>query len=58
METDLQMLEEGSQVNMHLDGLKATLKNITNWKTSGLEGIHKFWFKKYSPPYTTDLEPK
>ena len=32
MEIKLRMLEEGPQVNTHLDGLKATLKKIVNWK--------------------------
>ena len=26
--------------------LKTTLKRIPNWKTSGHDGIHGFWFKK------------
>ena len=43
-ETELRMLEECPQVNLHLDGLKATFKKIANWKTSGLDGIHGFWF--------------
>ena len=30
----------------HSDELKAALKKIANWKTSGLDGIHGFWFKK------------
>ena len=42
-ETELRMLEEGTQVNIHLDGFKATLKKIANRKTSGLGGIHGFW---------------
>ena len=39
METELQRLEEGSQVNIHPDGLKATLKKSilenpwTRWNT-------------------------
>ena len=41
------MLEEGPQVNIHPDGLKATFKKISNWKTPGLDGIHRFWFKKF-----------
>ena len=37
MESELRMLEEGLQVNIHSDGLKATLKKIANWKTTGLD---------------------
>ena len=44
METELGMLKEGHQVNMHLNELKATLNKIANWKTPSLEGIHGFWF--------------
>ena len=47
MEKEWQMLEEGPQVNIHPDRLKATLKKIANWKTSGLDGIHRFWFEKF-----------
>ena len=38
------MLEEGPQVNIHLDRLKAMLEKTANWKTPGLDGIHRFWF--------------
>ena len=48
METKLQMLEEGPQGNIHRDGLKATLKKIANWKPPALDGIHRFWFKKFT----------
>ena len=44
METDLQMLEEGPQVNIHPDALKATLKKVANWKTPGLDSIRGFRF--------------
>ena len=44
METELPMLEEGSQMNIHPGGLKATLKKIANWKTPGVDGIHGFGF--------------
>ena len=32
METELRMLDEGPQVNLYPDGLKATLNKIANWK--------------------------
>ena len=42
METELRMLEEGLQVNIHPDALKVTLKKYSNWKTPGLDDIHGF----------------
>ena len=54
METELQMLEEGSPVNIHPDELKATLKKIANWKTLGLDGITELGLKS-SPLFTTGL---
>ena len=46
METEVRMFKEGLQMNIHSDGLKATLKKEANWKTPGLHDIHGFWFKK------------
>ena len=46
--TELWMLEEDPQINTHTDELKAILKKIANWKTPGLDGIHGFWFKKFT----------
>ena len=57
METELRKLEESPQVNIHPDGLEATLEKLSNWKAPGLDGIHGFWFKN-SPPFTTDLLQK
>ena len=45
MEKELQMLEEDYQVKIHPDALKLTLKK-SNKKNPGLNGIHRFWFKK------------
>ena len=42
------MIEEGPQVSIHPDGLKATLKKIANWKNPGLDGIHGFRFRKFT----------
>ena len=28
--------------------LKTTLKRISNWKAPGFDGIHGFWFKKFT----------
>ena len=44
MKTELRMYEEGPQMKVHPDGLKAILKKIANWKTAGLDGLHGFWF--------------
>ena len=32
----------------HIELLKKILKKISNWKTSGHDGIHGFWFKKFT----------
>ena len=48
METELRMLEEVPQVNIHFDRLKAMLETIENWKTPGLDSIHRFLFKKFT----------
>ena len=41
-------LEEGPKAEIHTDLLKTTLKKISNWKTPGHDGIHGFWFKKFT----------
>ena len=41
-------LEEGFKTEIHMDLLKTTLKRILNWKTPGHDGIHGFWFKKFT----------
>ena len=33
---------------IHIDLLKTTLKRISNWKAPGHDGIHGFWFKKFT----------
>ena len=43
------MLEEGLQVNVHIDRLKTILKKIANCETLGLNGFHGFCFKKFTP---------
>ena len=48
METELRLLEESPQVNIHSDGPKTSLKKIANWKTPGFDGIHGFWFNKFT----------
>ena len=45
---ELEGLEEGPKTEIHIDLLKKTLKRISNWKTPGHDGIHGFWFKKFT----------
>ena len=47
MTKELEGLEEGPKVEIHIDLLKTTLKKVSNWKTPGHDGIHGFWFKKF-----------
>ena len=48
MEIELRMLEEDPQVNIHPEGISVTLKKIANRKTPGFNGIHGFWFEKFT----------
>ena len=43
---ELEGLEDGPEIEIHVDLLKTTLKRISNWKVPGHDGIHGFWFKK------------
>ena len=45
---EIDALEEGSKMEIHVDLLKTTLKRISNWKAPGHDGIHGFWFKKFT----------
>ena len=45
---ELEGLEEGSKMEIHIDLLKTTLKIISNWKAPGHDGIHCFWLKKFT----------
>ena len=45
---ELEQLEEGPKAEIHTDLLKTTLKKVSNWKTPGHDGIHGFWFKKFT----------
>ena len=47
---ELEEIEEGSQVNIHLDLPRATLKKIPNLKTPGFDGISILIFKIYVHP--------
>ena len=40
--------EEGLKAKIHIDLLETTLQKISNWKTPGHDGIHGFWFKKFT----------
>ena len=45
---DLDGLEEGPEMEIHVDLLRTTLKRISNWKAPGHDGIHGFWSKKFT----------
>ena len=48
MTRELEGIEGGTKAKMLIELLKKTLKNISNWKTLGHDGIHGFWFKKFT----------
>ena len=48
MTRELEGLEEGPKAEIHINLLKKTLKKISNWKMPGHDGIHGFWFKKFT----------
>ena len=37
-------LQEGPEVDIHLESLRATIKKVPSWKTPGQYSIHGFWF--------------
>ena len=45
---ELEGLEEGPKMEIHVDLFKTTLKRISKWKAPGHDGIHGFWFKKFT----------
>ena len=45
---ELEELEEGPKAEIHADLLKMTLKKVSNWKTPSNDGIHGFWFNKFT----------
>ena len=47
MAKDLEGLEEEPEVEIHFDLLRTTLK-ISNRKAPDHDGIHGFWFKKFT----------
>ena len=46
--SELEELKEGPKAEIHTDLLKTTLKKVSNWKTPGHDGIHGFWFKRFT----------
>ena len=48
MTRELEGLEESPKAEMHIELLEKTLKKISNWKTPEYDGIHGFWFKKFT----------
>ena len=45
---ELDGLEVGHKMEIQVDLLKTTPKRISNWKTSGHDETHGFWFKKFT----------
>ena len=48
MTRELERIEEGPKAEIHIELLMKTLKKISNWKTPIHDGIHGFWFKKFT----------
>ena len=48
MTRELEGLKEGPKIEMLIELFKKTLKKISNLKTTGHDGIHGFWFKKFT----------
>ena len=46
MTEKIQGFEVGSEVDMHLNSLGATLKKVPNWKTLEYDVFDGFWFLK------------
>ena len=45
---ELEGLKEGPRTEIHIDLLKTTLKRISNLKAPVHDGIHGFWFNKFT----------
>ena len=44
---ELEGLEDDPKTEICIELLKTTLKRISNWKATGHDEIHGFWFKKF-----------
>ena len=51
MTKELEGLGECPKAEIHIDLLRTTLKKISNRKTPDFDGIHGFWFKKWTDAY-------
>ena len=45
---EVEVNEEGPTTEIHIDLLKTTVKRMSNWKAPVHDGIHGFWFKKFT----------
>ena len=45
---ELDGIKEGPKMEIHVDLLKTTLKRISNMKAPDHDGLHGFWFKKFT----------
>ena len=48
MTKELEGLKEGPKAEIHIELLKTTQQKVSNWKTPDHDGIHGFWFKKFT----------
>ena len=48
-------LDEGREVDKHMESLRATLKKAPYWKTPIYDGMHGFWLKKFIAIYDSWL---
>ena len=45
---ELEGVEDGPKAEIYINLLKTTLKRMPNWKMPGHDGIHSFWFKRFT----------
>ena len=45
---ELRGFEKGSEVNIHLELMRAILKKVPNWKMSDHDGIYGIWFGEFT----------
>ena len=48
MTKELEGFKKGPKAEIYINLLKTTLKKLSDWKMPGLDGIHSFWFEKFT----------
>ena len=48
MTRELERIEDGPKAEIHIELLKKILDKISTWKTPRHDGIHGYWFKKFT----------